>query len=180
MFNEREASSERFDLSAAQLSCGLCYTGLGCRDSFWRAAYAMAALLHRFKCARLDVWPRTNCRLGGHAWKKQRCIPAPSPRLAEASEALGSPLPASCIAVARVLLRSCRSRRPERLVQRILLRPRHKAVKSSIAAAHTHRTDAVDALPAFSGSPAAQRSRPRYGNHPHRWPTSWPRRPRRL
>ena len=95
-------------------------------------------------------------RLGGHG-KNRDAYPHRSRDLQKPLRLLGAlylPL------VLLLLACTCEAAKPPpsavyKLVQRINASTAQAAIKSSIAAAHTHRTDAVDALPEYR---AAQRT----------------------
>ena len=178
MFNEREASSELLcggglcSLSAGAHRCGLPrFFCVRSREGCLRTGrYACARPLAALGCPESNwvPWP---------VGKKEQPRTLQQ-RLSEASEALLSPRPASCIPVAREPANSAKPSACHSALVAVASTAQ-AAVKSSIAAAHTHRTDAVDALPEFSRQPGGPEGSPKYGNHPHRWPTSSPRRRRR-
>ena len=179
MFNEREASSER-------CVCGGCAACRLVLPQAWLAAVLLVCGRARAASAPVStVRDRNLAALGaldpiwrglGKKWNTTRTRKW---LVAEATGSLRSPLYASRVPVARAQsTASCDVACPAPCTARGS-RKQRKRRERSITAAHAHRTDAVDALPGVLGSQADQRSSPKYGNQSP-WPTSWPRRPRRL
>ena len=177
MFNEREASSV------------VGSSPVGCVLQVWLVWCAVARGLPLCLCTGLCVCA-TGLRLPLAPWiqfapwpgEKMEHNPHAQWLVAEATGGLRlrSPLPASRVPVARAhsVRASAKPPRPAPCTAHQWLLSRQKR-KAPSQAAHTHRTDAVDALPEFSRAARRPGGSPKYGNHPHPWPTSWPRRPRR-